>query len=629
MPLVRRPRVPLIFAWATNASGANRPSAFPPIDPRRGDSRPPLLAAAALALAVFLIDAFTPLDIAIAVLYVIVVLLVASTESRSATRFAGVACAVLTVVGFLLSRDVNESAASLARCVFSLLAIATTTVLTLRNLASTARLRGQVQMLNLTHDAIVVYDMNDVITFWNQGAEDVYGWTASEAIGKSFHRLTQTRFPIPLAEIQAELLRTGRWDGELHRVRRDGAGIVISSRWALWRDPAGTPIGVLATNNDITERQRAKAALAKSEAFLAEAQCLSKTGSIELHLPEGNMVWSDEAYRILGYARDVLPNTGHVLARTHPEDVDLVLAVRGKTRAGEPGIDVSHRLLMPDGTVKHVRLVARVVSAKDGHFEYVGALMDITDAVLTQQALQRSLAELAHVTRVTTLGELAASIAHEVTQPISAIVTCGDSALRWLNRPQPDLEEATLSIGQMIRDAKRSSEIISRIRSMARKHDPSFAAMNFNALVEEAIELVGRELQEHRVEVFVDLCVPAPVINGDRVQLQQVVVNLLINAAQAMSGITGRRRQLWISTTASDTKHVTLAVKDSGHGIREEDAERLFTAFFTTKADGMGMGLSICRSIVEAHGGRIWADSPPEGGALLQLALPLHEESQP
>ncbi|MNY11563.1 Sensor histidine kinase TmoS [compost metagenome] len=224
---------------------------------------------------------------------------------------------------------------------------------------------------------------------------------------------------------------------------------------------------------------------------------------------------------------------------------------------------------------------------------------------------------------MTTLGELAASIAHEVTQPIAAIVTCGDSALRWLNRPQPDVGEATQSIDQMIRDARRSSDIIRQIRSMAQKRDPVYAETALDSLVRESIELMRRELQDHHVESVIDLTLPDAMICGDRVQLQQVLINLLMNAVQAMEG-AGRPRRLWVNTALAESRQVQVTVRDAGKGIAPEDADRLFSAFFTTKAEGMGMGLSICRSIVEAHGGRIWADSPPEGGAAFHIMLPLH-----
>jgi C4-dicarboxylate-specific signal transduction histidine kinase len=222
------------------------------------------------------------------------------------------------------------------------------------------------------------------------------------------------------------------------------------------------------------------------------------------------------------------------------------------------------------------------------------------------------------------LGELAASIAHEVTQPIAAIVTCGDASLRWLNRPTPDLAEAQQSITQMIRDAKRASEVIQRIRAMAKKRDSLPATLDLNEIVGESVELVRRELERHRVDVQVDLATPTPIVCCDRVQLQQVLINLMMNGAQAMSDVSGPRR-LCIATRRFDARHAQVIVQDSGTGIREDNASRLFDAFFTTKAEGMGMGLSICRSIVEAHGGRIWAESPEEGGARLQFVLPVEE----
>ncbi|WP_423198608.1 MULTISPECIES: PAS domain-containing sensor histidine kinase [unclassified Cupriavidus] len=591
------------------------------------NSRMLSIIAGVLALAIFVVDALTPLDIAIAVLYVVVVLLVASTGSRAATITASAICACLTVLGFFISSVPTGGGAQLGRCLVSLLANSTATLLALRGLGNTARLREQIQMLNLTHDAIVVHDMNDIITFWNRGAHEVYGWTAAEAVGQSIHALTRTTFPIPLEHIHDELLRTGRWDGEVQRVRKDGQLLTISSRWALWRDDRGKPVAIVATSNDITDRKRAEAALARSEAFLSEAQRLSKTGSIALQPPYSEMTWSPEAYRILGYDTDVTPSPELISARTHPDDLGRVSAARQMAREGKPYIDVEHRLLMPDGAVRYVHFVARRTNAAPLLPEYVGALMDVTDAAVTQEALQRSQAELAHVTRVTTLGELAASIAHEVSQPLAAIVTCGDSAVRWLNRAQPEVAEAQQSIGQMIRDARRATDIIHQIRSMAKKRDPVYERLDINVLVTEAASLVRREFQANRVEPDIRLAPSALYVSGDRVQLHQVLINLLVNAVQAMAGIHDRRRDLWVVTErVQGVRFAAITVRDAGCGFPPADADKLFNAFYSTKKDGMGMGLSICRSIVEAHGGRIWAESPPQRGATLRVELPMHEE---
>ncbi|SAL45064.1 ATPase [Caballeronia arvi] len=601
--------------------------------PVRHDIRIVSMLAAAIALVVFLIDALTPLDIAIAVLYVIVVLLVASTGNRAATVTTAWGCVILTLVGFILSHDENVSGGALARCAVSLLAIGTTAVLSLRNQATTTKMQEQLELLNLAHDAIVAHDMNDRITFWNRGAEALYGFPANEAIGQPIQRMTQSTSPVPHAQIHAELLRSGRWDGEITRVRHDGSEIVIASRAALLRDAKGLPRAVLATSNDITQRKRMEAelqrqrdALKRSEAFLLDAQRLSRTGSIATRLPAGTMWWSDEAYRIFDYPRDMTPSIDAILARAHAEDIEIVRGAHQAAESGVSEIDVEHRLLLPDGSVKHVHFVAHRASTESDGDEYVGALMDVTETKLAQEALARSTAELAHVTRVTMLGELAASIAHEVTQPLAAIVTSGGAGLRWLDRAQPEIAEAQQSITQMIRDAKRASEVIARIRAMAKKRDSQPAMLDVNEIVGETIELVRRELARHRVDVRTDLATPSPTVSCDRVQLQQVLINLIMNAAQAMSGVDGPRvLRIATGASASDAGHVQITVQDSGTGISEDNARRLFDAFFTTKAEGMGMGLSICRSIIESHGGRIWAEAPDEGGARLCFVLPENE----
>ncbi|XUW92353.1 PAS domain S-box protein [Burkholderia sp. M6-3] len=715
------------------------------------DTSIPMALAALIALVVFLIDALTPLDIAIAVLYVVVVLLVASTNNRAVTVATTWGCVALTLLGFVMSHEGGYLNGAAARCLVSLVAIGTTSVLSLRNQASAMTLQEQIQLLNLAHDAIVVHDMNDRITFWNHGAEALYGWTAQQALGQSIHQLTQTSFPVSPEDIKDELLRTNRWHGELQRVRRDGRVVAVSTRAALWRDATGTPRAVLATNNDITrrkemearvqrqqeelratidaipgmvwsssgdgtltfinrrwtdmgvtleeggsgadvwpaivhpadlpqmqrtwrsaiatgasfenvsrvrtgtgayrwmhlgaeplrdeagailhwygvntdieDRKQAEQALERSEAFLADTQRLSRTGSIATHFPDASMWWSDESYRIFEYSREVVPSFDAILARTHPADVATVRGAFEQAKVGVALVDVKYRLAMPDGSVKYVHYVAHLTRPQSGGTEYVGALMDITETTLAQEALARSSAELAHVTRITMLGELAASIAHEVTQPIAAVVACGGAALRWLNRPTPELDEATRSVTQIVRDAKRAGEIIQRIRAMAKKRDSVPAPVALNGIVTESAELMRREFEWHAVEVQWDLSEPSPEACCDRVELQQVLINLLMNSVQAMADVSGPRK-LRIATGMFDAGHALVSVQDSGTGISEDNADRMFSTFFTTKSEGMGMGLSICRSIVEAHGGRIWAESPATGGALLQFILPIDD----
>jgi C4-dicarboxylate-specific signal transduction histidine kinase len=279
---------------------------------------------------------------------------------------------------------------------------------------------------------------------------------------------------------------------------------------------------------------------------------------------------------------------------------------------------------MPDGRIKYVHMLGHLTHDLEGHREYVGALMDVTAAKQAEEALHRSQTELAHVTRVTTLGELAASIAHEVNQPLAAVTTNAEAGLRWLNRKEPNITEAGQALERILSETFRASEVIRRIRALSRKADPQRTPLDLREVIEDSLGLVAREIQRSGVELIKDIIVaPSPVM-GDRIQLQQVLINLLMNGMQAMAGTKGAKRQLSLYV-CHDTEHeVIVEVRDSGPGIQPEDMGRLFDAFFTTKPEGMGMGLSICRSIIEAHGGRIWATSQPGQGASLLFALPRH-----
>jgi C4-dicarboxylate-specific signal transduction histidine kinase len=296
-----------------------------------------------------------------------------------------------------------------------------------------------------------------------------------------------------------------------------------------------------------------------------------------------------------------------------------------RARQGEQEFDFEHRLLMPDGTIKYVYVLAHLVKDERGSDEIVGALMDITAAKTAQDALSKAQAELAHVTRVTSLGELAASIAHEVNQPLSAIVTNGAAGLRWLDRESPVLDEVRSSLESIIGDAKRASEVIHKIRSFSKKTNPEMTQLHINDVVDEAVSLIRREALDHRVTMRLELASGLPVVRGDRIQLQQVIFNLAINGVQAMAMVTDRPRVLFIRTQLIEPDLVLVAVEDGGVGIEPENLNRLFSAFYTTKPNGLGMGLSICRSIIEAHGGELQLERPAEEkqGTTFLFDLPL------
>lgn len=590
-------------------------------------SRLLLAGAAALALCVFAFDAFTEYHVAIAVLYVVVVQMAAASGSLRATNIAAGACGLLTLLALLLAHEPYYAGGALARCVISLFALSISTALAVRHLRNAGGVNEYVQLLNLTHDAIVVYDLGGTVKFWNRGAQALYGWANRDAIGKDIHELTKTQFPISREALYESLLRDGHWEGELVREHSDGSSLSVESRISLWRDGKGRPVAIMATNNDVTARRRTEQELERNHAYAEEAERLSKTGSLMRYGSDSKrMYWSKECYRILGIGPDTEPSLDIVIERSHPDDIELVKALDQAIRDGEPLIDGSHRLLMPSGEVKHVRFVARrnPVSSEFGQ-KYVGALMDITGVVAAEEALQRSMSELAHVMRLSTLGGLATTIAHEVTQPLAAIVTWGDTALSWLDRPKPDLEEAKVAIEQIIVDAERSTEIVKQIRAMAQKREPQRVAVPLNGLVNDAARLVARECRAALVDLELELHPQEAAVKGDPVQLQQVLVNLLMNAIQAMADMRERRRWLKVRTRLEGVSGARIDVIDSGPGFQEQDVQKLFGAFYTTKETGLGMGLSICRSIVEAHGGKIWA-TRGDPGAVFHLELRIATE---
>jgi C4-dicarboxylate-specific signal transduction histidine kinase len=261
--------------------------------------------------------------------------------------------------------------------------------------------------------------------------------------------------------------------------------------------------------------------------------------------------------------------------------------------------------------------------------EGVAFVLDLTERKHVEGALRAAQANLAHVVRVTTLGELAASIAHEVNQPLAAVVANAEAGLRWLRRGTPDVDAACRSLEWIIDDGNRASEVIRRVRALANKTSIEKVPLDVNDVVRETIALVRRELISHRVTLRTELTPALPIILGDRVQLQQVIINLVMNGAEAMQSVTDRPRELVIRSGQDETQQVLVSVTDCGVGISAENADRLFNAFFTTKSGGMGMGLSICRSIMEAHGGRLWATANVPHGAMFQFTLPVNAEHAP
>ncbi|WP_275426835.1 ATP-binding protein [Paraburkholderia sp. C35] len=482
--------------------------------------------------------------------------------------------------------------------------------------------REQARLLNLTHDTVFVHDNNDVIRFWNRAAEDLYGWTGQEAIGKPADSLLKTIYPTDRNELMRELAQNAYWEGELVHTKRDGAQVIVSSRWTLQRDNRGQAVAILETNNDITERKRAEELVQRSQAqYLAEAQRLSHTGSFGWNVTTGDVFWSGEAFRIFEQDVAVAPTIALVRERIHPDDVQIFEGMLASVKTDSDRFDIEHRLLFPDNRVKHLHVVGHAVEAGPGKRQFVGAVMDVTETKATQAKLRHIESELARASRVSALGELSASIAHEVGQPLAAVVTNGEACLRWLRRTPPNFEEVEGCVVQITDEANRAAGIVQRVRRLMKGAPPEMVPIEVADLVQEVVALVRLELERQSCSLTTRIESDVPAVMGDRVQLQQVLINIVINAAQAMSANPGKH-QLVIGAVRDDSDHVILSVRDSGPGIREESLPRLFDAFFTTRSDGMGMGLAICASIVEAHGGRIWAANNADGGATFSFSLP-------
>lgn len=566
-----------------------------------------------------------------------------------------------------------------------------------------------------------------------------------------------------------------------YRLRRaDGEYRWLSVHRTPLRDNNGKVIAWYGVGYDIEDKKRAENALRESEASLAEAQKLSHTGSFGWNVTSGEILWSDETFRIFEY--EPAPNVtfNMVLNRTHPDDVALVKSVVDRAVAHKSAFDFEHRLRMPNGSIKYLHVVAQVLIDEPQNVRIAGAIMDVTARRETEQALRRSeeryrtlvhhlpvallqvdssrmgevfdalrtkgvtdigahldahpeliefagnavrvtdvnqravslfggtkpsefigpiaflftaskqsarrvmvahfngdrshaettkiktidgrirdvqlsvtypigatkldatlicieditdrlrtegqlrqlQSEFAHAARIATLGELSSSIAHEVNQPLTAILTNAETSLRWLSRDDPNITKVEQLTSRIVKNAQHASDIVKRIRGMTTKNESEHAALDLNEVVSDAILFIRHDVESHAIDLNVDLDTRLPAVTGDRVQLQQVVINLLVNSIQAMSSPDIARRQLDLRTNSDKNGRVVFSIQDSGPGVADEDIDKIFESFFTTKNAGMGIGLAICRSIITTHGGSISVTNHPSGGAVFQFWLP-------
>src|SRR5579864_4398924 len=463
---------------------------------------------------------------------------------------------------------------------------------------------------------------NGSVDFLNQRWLDYTGLSPEQALDWKWTAAIHPDDLNHLTDYWRSIMEIGE-PGEIEaRLRRfDG-----EYRWFLiranpLRDEIGNILKWYGTNTDIDDRKRAEARVEEAYLRLAEAQQLSKTGSFITDLVADEHDWSEEAFRIFEVDPSTKITVQMVRDVVHPEDLPTFDAVIARGMSGTD-VDFVFRIVTSRGAVKHIRGLARVMTKVGGHPLFIGALQDVTESRVAEEALDRARSDLAHVARVTTLNELTASIAHEINQPLSGIITNAGTCLRILNRQPPNIEGARETVRRTLRDGSRASDVITRLRALFSKKQFTPETLDLNEAIREVIALSLSDLQRNRVVLRSEFAEDLPAVLGDRIQLQQVTLNLLRNASDAMANVENRPRELLIRTRREGDDRVCLSVQDAGAGVNPQDMEKLFEAFYTTKSGGMGIGLSVSRSIIERHQGRLWAEPNNGPGTTFSFSIP-------
>jgi PAS domain S-box-containing protein len=406
---------------------------------------------------------------------------------------------------------------------------------------------------------------------------------------------------------------------EKEYLRKDGGRVPVLLGGALFEGSGNEGVAFVL---DLSEQKRAEGALRRSEAFLREGQRLGQIGSYSWRVATGEITWSEQLYRIYEFEIGVPVTLELIRTRVHPDDLTLYEKMVEQAPNGGNDFEWQYRLLMPDHSIKYLQAVARATRDQDGQVEYIAAIQDVTARRLSEEARDKAQSELAHVARVMSLGTLAAAIAHEINQPLSGIVTNASTCQRMLTARPPNIDGALETARRTIRDANRASEVITRLRALFNRKETAAEPVDLSEATQEVIALSLSGLQRNEMVVRAELAGDLPPVAGDRIQLQQVILNLLRNAADAMSTVEDRPRLLLVRTELDEGNQVRLSVKDSGVGFTPQAADKIFEGFYTTKPNGMGIGLSVSRSIIEAHRGRLWATLNDGPGSTFSFAIP-------
>jgi PAS domain S-box-containing protein len=515
------------------------------------------------------------------------------------------------------------------------------------------------EILDLVRESVFVRDLRGHILSWNRASEELYGFSRAQAVGQPAHELLGTESALPLAELDANIVLAGRWEGELARRTATGVRLVVAARSTLRRDAAGMPRDIVECGRDVGADKQALERLRDREERYRNLFQYMPIPAWRNRSPQlGAFIHHLRAQGIADFA---------AFLRDHPEVVDrameliivedvnqaairlfgvktaddfrgavsrrrwvsrriFISAFEARLR-GEETFSAEVKFRTVDGRVLEGLLFTAFPPPLSASGISFNTFVDATERVRTQEMLQKVQTEFAHAARISMLGELTASIAHEVNQPLAAIATNGEAGLRWLNRSEPDLAEARELMKRMVVDARRAADIISRVRGMATRGIHQRAPVSLHQTIEEVLLFLRHEIQLRKIAVEYQRADPLPEVLADRTQLQQVLVNLAVNAMQAMTTDDAPRR-LGVRTTLPDASRVRCIIEDSGPGIAPEHLGRMFESFFTTKESGMGIGLPICRSIIEAHDGRIEVDNQSAyGGARFSFTLPVNPAS--
>jgi len=454
----------------------------------------------------------------------------------------------------------------------------------------------------------------------NPALQRMVGYTEDELKGMTVRDLTHQEDHAETQSLLDSIVAgpSRSYRVEKRYVRKDGVTIWVDLNTSLIPATDRTPGFFAGMVVDVTDRKRAEDALRRSEAFLAEAQKVGRIGMYRRNFTTGEIFWSDETFRIYELNPDRMPALDAILQRTHPEDRPRFRQYLGHLE--ERDYELEYRLLMPDGTIKYCRLLGRGSRDMSGNLERIGAVIDITAIKQAEAELNQARAEIERVTRVLTMGEMTAAIAHEINQPLGAVVADGSAGLHWLTADPPNLPEVRQTLSRIVRNANRAADVISRIRAMARKSPLQTERLDINEVIQDVIALTRSEMDRKRIALHTRLGDDLPLVQGDKVQLQQVVLNLVMNAIEAMSA--SERRELQVASGPDEAQGVFVSVEDTGHGLDPASVDRIFDTFHTTKSGGLGMGLAISRSIIERHGGRLWARANVGTGAVFCFALP-------